>query len=245
MEIHIDNTKWYDRLWASMVYFTRLPLGRIHQPPKACYKSVVEYWPLTGWLTGGIMAAIIYFGSAVIPFPIALLLAIIVRVLLTGAQYEKGLAKGSQKRTYGVLALILYFCLLYLTLLSLHPFYAALGVLAGDAYCKLLAGQVIMFLPYARTEGSAHDLPAFRKFSVPAGISLFLQGILPMIPLLYIGVSDGLLRWEGLVFIPCLVMYFLYRLISSRLQGYTGDCCRAMFLLIELSFYLTLAAQLF
>jgi adenosylcobinamide-GDP ribazoletransferase len=30
-------------------------------------------------------------------------------------------------------------------------------------------------------------------------------------------------------------------LIWKRLQGYTGDCCGALFLLIELSFYLTVS----
>ena len=64
MEINIDNTKWYDRIWAALIFFTRLPFWRWHQPPQQCYKSVVEYWPLAGWLTGGAMAAVIYFATA-------------------------------------------------------------------------------------------------------------------------------------------------------------------------------------
>ena len=34
---------------------------------------------------------------------------------------------------------------------------------------------------------------------------------------------------------------FLYRLIWKRLKGYTGDCCGALFLLIELTTYLIIA----
>jgi adenosylcobinamide-GDP ribazoletransferase len=34
-------------------------------------------------------------------------------------------------------------------------------------------------------------------------------------------------------------MYFLYLFVWRRLRGYTGDCCGAFFLLIELSIYLT------
>ncbi len=265
MEINIDNIKWYDRIWAALIFFTRLPFWRWHQPPQQCYKSVVEYWPLAGWLTGGAMAAVIYFGCMVVPFPIALLLGIIVRVLITGALHEDGLAdfcdgfggggndrerilaimKDSHIGTYGVLGLILYFALLYLTLQSLNPFYAALGVLAGDAYSKMLAGQIIMFLPYARTEDTAKNRTVYRKFSMKAGIGLFIQAMLPMIPLLYIGVKQGMLRWDTLIFVPCIVMYFLYLLINRKLHGYTGDCCGALFLLIELSFYLTLAVQLY
>ena len=57
MELNIDQTKWYDRILASFIFFTRLPFWKLRQPPKACYQSVVEHWPLTGWLTGALMGA--------------------------------------------------------------------------------------------------------------------------------------------------------------------------------------------
>lgn len=43
MEIAIDQTHWYDRIWASFIFFTRLPFWRLHEPPQACYKTVVEH----------------------------------------------------------------------------------------------------------------------------------------------------------------------------------------------------------
>lgn len=52
------------------------------------------------------------------------------------------------------------------------------------------------------------------------------------------------MRWELVVFVPCIVMYFLYFLMLRRLKGYTGDCCGALFLLVELSFYITVLTQL-
>ena len=92
MEIKIDQTKWWQRIYASLIFFTRLPFWRIYQPPQQCYETVVEHWPFAGWLTGGVMAAVVYFGSMLFPFHIALLLAIAARVLLTGALHEDGLA---------------------------------------------------------------------------------------------------------------------------------------------------------
>ena len=74
MQTSIDQTKWYDRIWASLIFFTRLPFWRLHQPPKECYSRVVEHWPLAGWLTGGVMAATLYFGSMVLPYTVAVLL---------------------------------------------------------------------------------------------------------------------------------------------------------------------------
>jgi adenosylcobinamide-GDP ribazoletransferase len=92
MEIAIDQTHWYDRIWASFIFFTRLPFWRLHEPPQACYKTVVEHWPLVGWLTGGVMAAILYFGSMVMPYLVTVIVAVVVRMLVTGALHEDGLA---------------------------------------------------------------------------------------------------------------------------------------------------------
>jgi adenosylcobinamide-GDP ribazoletransferase len=62
--------------------------------------------------------------------------------------------------------------------------------------------------------------------------------LLPMgLYLWYTGLS-----WEMIIFIPCLVMYFLYLLIWNKLRGYTGDCCGAVCLLVELTVYLVVCA---
>ena len=161
MQTSIDQTKFYDRIWASFIFFTRLPFWRLHQPPQECYKTVVEHWPLTGWLTAGLMAATLYFGSWYLPYAVAVLMAIVVRLLVTGALHEDGLAdfldgfggggsdrerilaimKDSYIGTYGVLGLILYELLLFATLLSLSPRVAALAVFAASPFAKMVTAQ--------------------------------------------------------------------------------------------------------
>lgn len=133
MEVSIGQTHFYDRIWAALIFFTRLPFWRLHQPPKACYETVVEHWPLVGWLTGGVMAATLYGASMVLPYQVAVLVAIVMRLLLTGALHEDGLAdfldgfggggnnrqrildimKDSHIGTYGVIGLVLYLLLLF------------------------------------------------------------------------------------------------------------------------------------
>ena len=259
MEIQLDQTRWYDRIWAAFIFFTRLPFWRLHQPPKACYKTVVEHWPLTGWLTGGAMAATLYFGSMVMAYPVVVIAAIVVRLLVTGALHEDGLAdfldgfggggtdrqrildimKDSHIGTYGVLGLILYELLLGATLLSMSPEIAALAILAADPYSKMVASQLITMMPYARTEETAKNKTVYRKMGWKAGVGLAIQGLLPMAAFLY----DTGLPWETVIFLPCIVMYFLYLLIWHRLQGYTGDCCGAVCLLVELAVYLVICAS--
>ena len=258
MQTSIDQTRWYDRIWAALIFFTRLPFWRLHQPPQECYKTVVEHWPLAGWLTGGLMAATLYVGSMYLPYIIAVLLAIVVRLLVTGALHEDGLAdfldgfgggghdrerilaimKDSHIGTYGVLGLILYELLLAACLFSLPPTLAALTILAADPYAKMVTAQLIMMMPYARREEDAKNKIIYRKMQWPASISLAVQGLLPMgLYLWYTG-----LAWELVIFLPCLAMYFLYLLIWNRLRGYTGDCCGAVCLLVELAVYLVVCA---
>ena len=259
MQTSIDQTKWYDRIWAAFIFFTRLPFWRWHQPPQSCYKTVVEHWPLTGWLTGGLMAATLWVGSLYLPYLVAVILAVVVRLLLTGALHEDGLAdfmdgfgggghdreriltimKDSHIGTYGVLGLILYELLLVAALYSLSPMQAALTIVAADPFAKMVTAQLIMMMPYARKEEEAKNKTVYRKMHWPAGVSLAIQGLLPMIGYLW---WTGI-RWELLIFLPCLVMYLLYLLIWHRLRGYTGDCCGAVCLLVELTVYLVVCAQ--
>ena len=259
MQTSIDQTKWYDRIWASLIFFTRLPFWRLHQPPKECYRRVVEHWPLVGWLTGGAMAATLYLCSMVLPYTVAVLLAIVVRLLLTDALQEDGLAdffdgfggggndrqrildimKDSHIGTYGVLGLILYLLLLAVTLCSLEPQTATLLILAADPYAKMVAAQLILMMPYARKEEEAKIKTTYRKFGLSTGISLAIQGLLPMGTFIWItGIA-----WEMVIFLPCVVMYFLYLLMWHKIHGYTGDCCGATFLLVELAVYLVVCMQ--
>lgn len=249
--------RWYDRIWAAFIFFTRLPFWRVHQPPKECYQTVVEHWPLTGWLTGSAMAATLYFGSMVTSYAVAVIAAIVVRLFITGALHEDGLAdfidgfggggsdrqrildimKDSHIGTYGVLGLIVYELLLGATLLSMQPELAAMTIMAADPYSKMVTSQLVMMMPYARKESESKARNVYRKMDWKAGVSLAFQGLLPLAGFLYL----TRLPWEMILFVPCVVMYFLYLLIWRRLRGYTGDCCGAVCLLVELSVYLVVS----
>jgi adenosylcobinamide-GDP ribazoletransferase len=250
--------RWYDRPLAALIFFTRLPLWRWRQPPRVCYRSVVEYWPLAGWITGSVMGGTLLAASWLVPWPVAVAVAIVVRMLLTGALHEDGLAdfvdgfgggtdrarilsimKDSHIGTYGTLALVLYVLALWTCLWSLPPAIAALTVMAGDPLSKMLSGQLIMMMPYARREEEAKSRTVYRRPSTAAAVLLGVQGLLPATAfILLTGV-----RWDLVLVVPGLVMYFLYLLIWRRLRGYTGDCCGAVCLLVELAFYVMVCTQ--
>ena len=236
-------------LLAAFIFFTRIPFWRLKEVPSECFKHVVPYWPWVGWLTGGLMAMVLGLGSQVMPVSLAWILAIVTRLLITGALHEDGLAdfldgfgggttrertltimKDSHIGTYGVIGLIVYF-LLMLELRHLPVSVLCTLVVCGDCWGKLCASQLINFLPYARKEEDSKAKVIYNRMSGKELFFCIAGGALPLLLL-----PSSLL---GALIAPCLVLAFLIRLMKRRLQGYTGDCCGATFLMCEMAFYLS------
>ena len=236
-------------LLAAFIFFTRLPFWRLKEVPSECFKHVVPYWPWVGWLTGGLMAMVLGLGSQVMPVSLAWILAIVTRLLVTGALHEDGLAdffdgfgggttrertltimKDSHIGTYGVIGLIVYF-LLMLELRHLPVPVLCTLVVCGDCLGKLCASQLINFLPYARKEEDSKAKVIYNRMSGKELFFCIAGGVLPLLLL-----PSSL--WLALI-APCLVLAFLIRMMKRRLQGYTGDCCGATFLMCEMAFYLS------
>lgn len=236
-------------LLAAFIFFTRLPFWRLKEVPSECFKHVVPYWPWVGWLTGGLMAMVLGLGSQVMPVSLAWILAIVTRLLVTGALHEDGLAdffdgfgggttrertltimKDSHIGTYGVIGLIVYF-LLMLELRHLPVPVLCTLVVCGDCWGKLCASQLINFLPYARKEEDSKAKVIYNRMSGKELFFCIAGGVLPLLLL-----PSSL--WVALI-APCLVLAFLIRMMKRRLQGYTGDCCGATFLMCEMAFYLS------
>ena len=224
-----------NNILASFIFFTRLPFWKIKEVPAECFKHVVPYWPLTGWLTGGLMAGALWLSGQILPVSIAWIIAVIVRLLVTGCLHEDGLAdfmdgfgggttrertlaimKDSHKGSYGVIGLIFYFLLL-LQMRNLPLNFLCILIFCGDCWSKFCASQLINYLPYARKEEDSKAKVVYNR--------------IPFVLLLPIRM------WPATLF-PLLTFALLCRLMKRRLQGYTGDCCGAAFLLCELSFYI-------
>ena len=236
-------------LLAAFIFFTRLPFWKLKEVPSECFKHVVPYWPLVGWLTGGIMAGTLWLTTQVMPVTWAWRLAIVFRLLVTGCLHEDGLAdffdgfgggttrertltimKDSHIGTYGVIGLIIYFLMMsQLTCLSV-PVLCTL-VFCGDCWGKFCASQLINFLPYARKEEESKAKVVYNRMDGYERVFNLVGGLLPAIILLPVTLW---LEFIG----SLLVLAFLIRWMKRRLQGYTGDCCGATFLLCELTFYL-------
>ena len=174
------------KLLAALIFFTRLPFWRITEVPAAYFKRVVDYWPFVGWLTGGIMAGTLWLSAQFLPMSTAVILALLARLLVTGALHEDGLAdfcdgfgggtsrekilsimKDSHIGTYGVLGLLFYFGLLWNLLSTLSLSLACMAVASGDAWSKFCSAQIINILPYARKEEESKAKVIYDRMSTP------------------------------------------------------------------------------
>lgn len=240
---------------AAFTFFTRIPLWIVMEIPKENYSKIICFWPLTGWITGGI-TALVFFGFSMLFSPIlAIILALVVRLLLTGGLHEDGLGdfldgfgggktkadilrimKDSHIGSYALIGLILYYLMLINTLTAIPKELIAGVLLVGDPLSKFISVIMMNLLPYARTEGESKSKTLFDKLSPIRLIIACFFGIAPMVFFL-----DKFL-WVSIV-TPILVMILMYFYSKKKIGGYTGDICGATTLLCELSFIISIYLQ--
>ena len=238
------------RILAAFSFFTRLPLWRLADIPSAAYSRVVELWPFVGWLTGGLTAVLLLAFLCVFPPVVAVILAYVGRLLLTGALHEDGLAdfidgmgggrtrervleimKDSHIGSYGVIGLICYYLLLISGVASLPVNLIHFLVFAADPWGKFCAELTVGHLPYASNAEQAKNKTVYRRIGPLILACGAVGGFLPtlLIPPVY---------WLAAI-LPLLTALGLILWMRKRIGGYTGDCCGAAFLCCELAFILS------
>jgi len=250
-----------NNLLAALMFFTRLPFHKIKQVPAESFSHVTGWWSVTGWLTGGISALTFYIFFQFVPLGLAVILAMLSRVLITGALHEDGLAdfldgfgggndkestlrimKDSHIGTYGTIGLIFYFLLTYILIIGTEVQYIPILLITSDVFSKCVSSHIVYFLPYARPETESKNRTVYTHPTALEEILTLVSGfgVLLLIPS-GIGYIGGIIPVPySLVFaiLPIVVFFLLVLLFKKRIGGYTGDCCGAMFLLTELSFRL-------
>ena len=240
---------------AALTFFTRIPIWKWTEIPQKYYASVVVFWPMTGWVTGGLTALLLWLAAQVVPMLPAVIIALTGRILLTGGLHEDGLAdfcdgfgggtskdrilaimKDSHIGTYGVMGLIFY-SLWYVSIaMSLPLMTAVAAIIASDAFAKACAAQLINLLPYSRPEGAKNRISYEQRMTIWQSLIVVSSGMLPVCLLAYI---DMLLMVS--ITAPIIVISLLTLYLKHKIGGYTGDCCGAACLLCELSMLAAIA----
>jgi adenosylcobinamide-GDP ribazoletransferase len=247
--MHAIKKEW-DIFRTSVMFFTRIPVGRKLNYSERYLNSSTKYLPVIGWMAGGLSAFIFYLMVFILPVNLAILFSMVSSILLTGAFHEDGFAdvcdgfgggwtksgiltimKDSRIGAYGMIGMSLMlfgkYAALQETSISLIP----LVILSSHTVSRFFAVLFVFTSHYVREDETSKVKPVGKKISFPQMAFAFISALLPMLwfpSLLY------------LLVLPCLygVFYFFKRYTHKWIGGYTGDCLGAMQQLTELAFYI-------
>lgn len=243
-EIHI--------FFSAVIFYTRIPAPAWVIHHDAYLSKNIKYFPLIGWIVGGIAAGVYGLTFLVFSPSVAVMLSMLASVWVTGAFHEDGLAdtcdgfgggwtqqrildimKDSRIGTYGTLGLVLALLLKFNLLLSLPHQLVPQVFIAGHAVSRFSAASLRLSLSYVRKNEDSKAKPIGKEpFALSHASIAGVFGLLPLFVLLDI-------RY-GLVLVPLLLLrWYLARYFFKWIGGYTGDCLGAAQQVSEVVFYLS------
>ncbi|ALU26440.1 MULTISPECIES: adenosylcobinamide-GDP ribazoletransferase [Myroides] len=239
----------------AVMFFTRIPI-----PFKVPYSHEImnksqKYFPLIGYLVGGMAVLVYWVTSYLFSADIAIVLSMVSTVLLTGAFHEDGftdvcdsfgggygkekimtIMKDSRIGAYGVIGIVLLLLLKFLALhniAELSTSFLLVVMLNGHITSRFHAATAIYTHRYVRDTDDSKSKPmANQKLSYS---SLLFSLILAIVPYIlfdnWLFIIAFFVSYIGKIY---LTMYF-----KKHIGGYTGDCLGTIQQVCEALFYLT------
>jgi adenosylcobinamide-GDP ribazoletransferase len=250
-ELHIFFT--------ALMFYTRIPCPKnIDHNPDYLNKAS-RYFPLIGWIVGGIVFGIYFLFNFFVASEIAIILSMIASVLITGGFHEDGFAdvcdgfgggwtkekiliimKDSAIGAYGAMGLILLLLLKFQVLTQLinsvidNSFILVLLFITAHSISRLAAISIVFTHEYSREDASSKSKPIAQSYSWREVLGAFVFGLLPLFVLSFS-------KWQMLlvVFPVFIFRFFLARYFQKWIDGYTGDCLGATQQVCEVVFYIS------
>jgi adenosylcobinamide-GDP ribazoletransferase len=255
--------------FTALMFYTRIPCPKnIDHSPEYLNKAS-RYFPLIGWIVGGICFGIYYLASIVFTVEIGLILSMIAGILTTGAFHEDGFAdvcdgfgggwtkekillimKDSAIGAYGAIGVVLLFLLKFQSLYQLVNKVQVLDF--GFVNCSLNIEILLLFI-------TAHSVSRLAAVSIvfthqysredasskskPIAQEFTWKEV---IGALFFGLLPLVIlsfyQWQlVLALVPVFIArFFLARYFQKWIDGYTGDCLGATQQVCEVVFYLSI-----
>lgn len=251
----IDWRRERDLFFTALRFFTRIPVSGNLPHSAEGLDAAARYFPLVGLVVGSI-GALVYAVAIYLWTPaLAIAMAMLTTVMLTGAFHEDGFAdtcdgfgggwsreqildimKDSRIGTYAAVGLGLLMAIKFLALEALdNAGMVAAALIVGHTWSRLLAASYLADLPYVRYDATSKSKPLATQLS-GNGLRFAVVTALPLVLLIslwqFLAVAVVLLLWRW---------YFGYRM-TRRIGGYTGDCLGAAQQVAEVLIYLVLVA---
>ncbi|PTS89251.1 adenosylcobinamide-GDP ribazoletransferase [Flavobacterium sp. HMWF030] len=255
-ELHIFFT--------SLMFYTRIPCPKnIDHHPDYLNKAT-RYFPLIGWIVGSISFLAFYLFSLFLSTEIAVIFALVISVLTTGAFHEDGFAdvcdsfgggwtkekiliimKDSAIGAYGAIGIVLLFLLKFKLLSesilifkadnSIAILQVSLLFISAHALSRLAAISIIFTHEYSRDDATSKSKPIAKNHTWKEIFGSFLFGLIPLFAFSYF-------HYQFLfALVPVFITrFFLARYFQKWIDGYTGDCLGATQQVCEVVYYLSI-----
>ena len=243
--------------FTALMFYTRIPCPSwVDHSPEYINKSV-RYFPLIGWIVGGVSFLFLALGSLVDPL-IGALLYLAASALLTGAFHEDGFAdvcdgfgggwnkdqiltimKDSRVGTYAVVGLLLLLLAkIRLVVLLLEQEISLplllLVVIVGHTMSRWAAATIIFTHEYVRDDEKSKAKPVAKSFSI---LNVILSTLLGFTPVLVLVRATNDFLFLGLILMLYIFKVYLANWFKKKLGGHTGDCLGAAQQLSEVFIY--------
>ncbi|WP_159521335.1 adenosylcobinamide-GDP ribazoletransferase [Sunxiuqinia indica] len=238
----------------AVMFYTRIPVPRALGFSNERLNRSTRYFPLIGWIVGGIGATVFYGLNLLLPAEVAVFISMLATIFVTGAFHEDGFAdfcdgfgggytrekiftimKDSRIGTYGTVGLIGMLGTKFLALQALPPLMIPLVLVAAHAFSRIMPVVVIFTSWYSREDELSKTKPIGKKGKWSDLLLALIVGLLPA----------AFLPWQLMAVVLPLSLFitFLFKkYIERKIGGYTGDCLGALQQIVEVVFYLTLLA---
>jgi len=247
--------------FTAIMFYTRIPCPSWVDHSEEFLNRSTRYFPLVGWIVGGISALVFLAMTQIWSPQIAIAGSMLASIWLTGAFHEDGLAdvcdgfgggwtkekileimKDSRLGTYGGVGLFFGLAMKWLALYELlhflNTYQMLLAIVAGHSLSRWASATIIFSESYARADATSKIKPIAQKMTVSELGIASVFGLLPLATLILFAPF-----WYALVIlvIVWIVRWWLVRHFNKHLEGYTGDCLGATQQITEIVFYLVLA----
>lgn len=238
----------------AVMFYTRVPCPRGVDHSQGMLEKATRYFPLIGWIVGGVSALTLYGFARILPLSISVILSMAVSIFITGAFHEDGFAdtcdgfgggwtkekilvimKDSRMGAYGAIGIFLLLLLKFICLLQIakaNIIYCCLVLFATHALSRFCAMALRIDLVYVRENADSKAKPIARQTTTR---DYFIAAFFGFLPLLLFKTMRIVL-----LFIPLVAIIFYLRWYFKKwIGGYTGDCLGATQQLCEVICYLS------
>ncbi len=238
-------------LLLAVSFFTRIPVRLPTEITPAQLNKTSRYFAVVGLLVGLICSLVYLVSVEYLPKSLAVLIAMAVSLLVTGAFHEDGWAdvwdgfgggwsieqklnimKDSRLGTYGAAALFIILLLKFQSLMALVS--PVMALILANTLSRVVATSLIYDMPYVALDASSKVKPLAQHLSSNSLIILLITGL--VVSLWFLPLVECFLL---------LVILFVFRALlafwfTRQLGGYTGDCLGAAQQSSEIVIYLSL-----